>query len=89
MVNDGVLKMALPTIQPTVTITPNLPHDGMSRFKQFQSRIPVSREKWRQLVRAGRAPQPIYLSSTCVMYRNSEIHAWLADPVNYRAEVAA
>lgn len=72
-----------------VTPTPNLPHDGMSRFIQIKPFIPVSREKWRQLVRAGKAPQPIYLSSTCVMYHNRQIHAWLADPVNYRAEVAA
>ena len=72
-----------------ITPTPNLPHDGMSRFKQFQPRIPVSREKWRQLVRAGKAPQPIRLSLTCVMYRNSDLHEFLKDPVNYRAEVAA
>jgi hypothetical protein len=37
--------MARPTTQPRVTPS-NLPHDGMSRFKQFQPRIPVRREKW-------------------------------------------
>lgn len=68
---------------------PTLPNQGMSRFQQIKPFISVSREKWRQLVRAGRAPQGIVLSSTCVMYRNSDIHQWLADPVNYRAEVAA
>jgi prophage regulatory protein len=76
-------------LQKTTAIpSPSLPQDGMSRFTQIKPFIPVSREKWRQLVRAGKAPQPIYLSSTCVLYRNSEIHAWLAEPVNYRAEVA-
>jgi prophage regulatory protein len=72
----------------TAPIPANLPQDGMSRFTQIKPFIPVSREKWRQLVRSGKAPQPIYLSSTFVLYRNREIHAWLADPVNYRAEVA-
>ena len=36
-----------------------LPKDGMSRFKQFQTFLPVSRETWRKLVRDKRAPQPV------------------------------
>ena len=66
-----------------------LPTDGMSRYRALSSYIPVSREKWRTLVREGKAPQPIRLSERCVMYRNSEVHEWLKDPLNYRAEVAA
>ena len=63
-----------------------LPHDGMSRFKQFQTFLPVSRETWRKLVNEGKAPQPVRMGR-CNLYRNSELHAFLADPLNYRAEV--
>ena len=72
------------------TNTPkHLPIEGMSRYRALSSYIPVSREKWRCLIRDGRAPQPIRLSSRCVMYRNADVHEWLKDPVNYRVEVAA
>ncbi|MGL4767203.1 MAG: helix-turn-helix transcriptional regulator [Formosimonas sp.] len=68
-------------------VNSTLPRDGMSRFAQIKPFIPVSREKWRQLVRAGKAPQPTYLSSACALYRNSDIHTWLADPLAYSVEV--
>ena len=64
-----------------------LPKDGMSRFKQFQTFLPVSRETWRKLVRDKRAPQPVRMGTRCNLYRNSDLHAFLADPLNYRAEV--
>lgn len=64
-------------------VAPTLPTVGMSRFKQIQPFLPISREKFRQLVRQGKAPQPIYLSSRCCMYANASIHEFLADPVNY------
>ena len=69
------------------TTTPTLPAVGMSGFKQIQPFINLSRESWRKLVRAHRAPAPIVLSPTCVRYRNEELHKFLADPLNYRAEV--
>ena len=71
------------------TPTPTLPTVGMSRFKQIQPFLPISREKFRQMVRALEAPQPVRFSTTCVMYKNEELHKFLADPLNYRAEVAA
>ena len=61
----------------------NLPKMGMSRLKQIQPFLPISREKFRQLVREHKAPQPIYLGSRCAMYKNEELHKFLADPVNY------
>lgn len=64
-----------------------LPHIGYSRLKQILPFLPISREKFRQLVRQGKAPQPIYLSSRCCMYTNASIHEFLADPINYRVEV--
>lgn len=62
-----------------------LPFDGMSRFSQLKKFLPFSREKFRQLVRDGKAPQPIRLGIRCTMWRNSELHQFLADPVGYRA----
>ena len=86
------VKEARPTSRATSKAQPippkELPTDGMSRYRALSSYIPVSREKWRTLVREGKAPQPIRLSERCVMYRNSDVHEWLKDPVNYRAEVA-
>ena len=70
-------------------VNKELPTDGMSRYTGIKPFIPVSREKWRTLVRDGKAPQPITLSSRCVMYRNSDIHEWLKDPLNYRADGCA
>lgn len=73
-----------------ITATPTtLPTDGMSRFNQIKPFLPVSRETYRKMVRAGKAPQPIRLSLTCVMYRNSDLHEFLKSPLTYRAEVAA
>ena len=68
----------------SLQVTPSLPLVGMSRWTQLSHFIPVSREKWRQLVIAGQAPQPVKLSARCSMYSNPEVHRWLADPVSYR-----
>jgi predicted DNA-binding transcriptional regulator AlpA len=62
-----------------------LPKDGVSRFGQIEAFLPFSRETWRKLVRDGKAPQPIKMGERCTVYRNADVHAWLADPVNYRA----
>lgn len=62
-----------------------LPATGKSRFSQFKKFIPVSREKFRQLVKEGRAPLPERLGIRCTFYSNKELHKWLDDPINYRA----
>ena len=62
-----------------------LPLDGYSRWRQIAQFIPISREKFRQLVRAGHAPQPEYFSSRCAMYKNSELHIFFNDITNYKA----
>jgi prophage regulatory protein len=64
-----------------------LPADGMSRWNQIAPFAPFSREKFRQLVIAGKAPQPIKLSERCTAYQNRELHKFFADPVNYRPPV--
>ena len=64
-----------------------LPYNGMSRFKQFQSFLPISLEKFRQLVVAKKAPQPIRMGSRCTFYKNSELHEFFNDPLNYSAGV--
>ena len=62
-----------------------LPMTGVSRYGQLAPFISLSREKWRQLVLAGKAPQPIRMGARCTVYKNSHVHAWLADPIGYRA----
>lgn len=65
-------------------IPETLPATGKSRFSQFKKFIPVSKEKFRQLSKAGRAPQPERMGIRCTFYSNAELHRWLADPINYR-----
>jgi prophage regulatory protein len=62
-----------------------LPAVGMSRWDTIQNFVPISRESWRKLVNAGKAPKPVRLSERCTMYSNAEVHRWLADPTGYRA----
>lgn len=64
-----------------------LPVTGKSRWSRFAKFTPVSKEKFRQLSLQGRAPQPERMGIRCTFYDNRELHKWLADPINYRAEV--
>lgn len=64
---------------------PILPRVGLSTWRMIAPFIPMCRESWRKLVVAGRAPQPIRLTSSCSMYRNEDVLEWLADPIGYRA----
>lgn len=63
-----------------------LPKIGMSRFSQFKKFLPLSREKFRQLSKAGKAPQGIRMGSRLTMYSNEELHRFLANPLNYGME---
>lgn len=62
---------------------PVLPRIGYSKWAQIAPFLPIGRETWRKLVHAGRAPQPLRMSKTCVAYPNAEVHRWLEDPVGY------
>ena len=64
-----------------------LPLTGKSRWSRIAKFSPVSRETFRKLSIEGRAPQPERIGIRCTFYDNQELHRWLADPVNYRAEV--
>ncbi len=65
-----------------------LPMTGKSRWSKVEPFSPVSREKYRTLALEGKAPQPERLGIRCTFYDNLELHRWLADPVNYKTEVA-
>ncbi|QJP74172.1 transcriptional regulator [Burkholderia glumae] len=65
---------------------PVLPIVGLSKWSQIQPFVPFCRETWRKLVLAGKAPQAIRLSDNCTVYKNEEVHRYLADPVGYRQE---
>jgi prophage regulatory protein len=64
---------------------PTLPTVGMCRWDTLRQFVPISRESWRKLVNAGKAPTPIKLSERCTMYSNAEVHRWLRDPAGYEA----
>jgi predicted DNA-binding transcriptional regulator AlpA len=72
------------TNAPAAAPSLSLPPVGMSRWQQLEHIVSVSRETWRKLCMAKRAPAPIRLSERCTMYANAEVHRWLADPVGYR-----
>lgn len=63
-----------------------LPKIGMSRFSQFKKFLPLSREKFRQLSKAGKAPQAIRMGSRLTMYSNEELHRFLTNPLEYKSE---
>ncbi|WP_423708812.1 helix-turn-helix transcriptional regulator [Undibacterium sp. WLX3042] len=65
-----------------------LPADGMSRWNQIAPFAPMCKETFRQLVKAGRAPQPIKFSERCTAYSNRELHKFFADPLNYKVDVS-
>jgi predicted DNA-binding transcriptional regulator AlpA len=61
----------------------SLPKIGMSRFSQFKKYLPLSREKFRQLSKAGKAPRGIRMGTRLTMYSNEELHRFLANPLGY------
>lgn len=64
----------------------SIPPIGKSRWEQLRYIIPVSRETWRKLCKAGKAPHPERISLRCTVWDNAEIHNWLHDPVGYQAK---
>lgn len=60
-----------------------LPMTGKSRWSKIKPHSPVSREKFRQLSLADKAPQPERLGIRCTFFDNGELHKWLADPAGY------
>lgn len=64
---------------------PVLPFTGRSRWNQIAPFVGVCRETWRQLCAAGKAPPPIRLSERVTLWDNTSVHAWIKDPLNYRA----
>ena len=57
---------------------------GWSRYSQFKKFLPFSKETFRKLVLDKKAPQPTRMGARCTFYSNSELHKFLADPLNYR-----
>lgn len=66
----------------------SLPLIGRGRWGQFARFVGVSREQWRKLSLAGRAPAPLRMGARCSLYSFSEVHSWIADPANYQAKEA-
>ncbi|MFL9893750.1 helix-turn-helix transcriptional regulator [Paraburkholderia sp. RL17-381-BIF-C] len=75
-------------MQENAPIGATLPVDGLSRWEQIKVFVPLCRETIRQRELAGRFPKRQQLTQRCAVWQNREIHRWLADPLNYRAEAA-
>ena len=78
------------SIDPTRADLPtpkSLPADGFSRWNDLIPFVPFSRETARKRELEGRFPRRQHLSLRCAVYSNRSIHQWMADPVNYRAEI--
>ncbi|MFL9955306.1 transcriptional regulator [Paraburkholderia nemoris] len=80
----------LPTYHATVTQDrwepAGLLPGGLSRFNDIKPYLPVSRETWRLLGKAKRAPQPIRIKPRCTVWHNDEVIAWLANPTTFTVE---
>lgn len=57
-------------------------------WQQVQQVVPLSREYWRQLRHAGKAPQPIYVAGKA-LWRGQDLIEWLRSPNEYRVELAS
>lgn len=66
--------------------TATLPTPGKSRWSKIKQFSPISRETFRKLSLEGKAPKAERLGIRCTYYDNAELHKWLSDPINYRAE---
>lgn len=68
--------------QPSAPILPSI---GLFKWRDIAPFVGMSRESWRKLVNAGKAPAPIRLTSSCSLYRAQDVHAWLVNPIGYSA----
>ncbi|MFL9907345.1 helix-turn-helix transcriptional regulator [Paraburkholderia sp. RL17-337-BIB-A] len=59
------------------------------RRNQVQDATGLSKSTIYARTREGTFPRPIQLGPRAVGWRRGDIDAWLSDPANYRAEVAA
>lgn len=56
---------------------PTLPPQGMSRAKDVLQFVPVCRSTLWKMVKDGKFPQPIKLSTNVTVWRNADVLAWL------------
>lgn len=72
-------------MQENQTVAPTLPKIGKSRWAKIRPFSPVSKETFRKLSKAGKAPKAERFGCRMTYFDNGELHKWLADPINYRA----
>ena len=64
-----------------------LPECGFVRWRQLQYLLPFSKEHWRKLILAGKAPTPDKHGTRCVMFRVEDVREFLKDINNYKSGV--
>jgi prophage regulatory protein len=60
--------------------------DRLITDKEVAHLLGASRSWPWKLVRDGKFPKPIQLSSRCTRWRLSEVRAWMLDPLAWRSE---
>ncbi|MFM0732347.1 hypothetical protein PQQ52_17820 [Paraburkholderia sediminicola] len=65
--------------------SPTLPQTGFVRKHEVLALVPYGAETLRKLIRAGKAPQPVYFSRRSVGFRVEDVREYLRDPLNYIA----
>lgn len=65
---------------------PKIDPDGLYRWKELSQFLPVSRDFWRRLVIAKKAPTPIKIGSRSKFWKGEDVMEWLQNPESYSAE---
>lgn len=61
----------------------DLPDGGFCRWNDIKPFMPISRETFRKMGIAGKAPRPTRMGIRCSYFNNSEIKQWFANPMAY------
>ena len=63
-----------------------LPYTGKSRWSGIKKYSPVCLGTFSTLSKQGKAPKAERLGARCTFYDNEELHKWLSNPVDYKAD---
>ncbi|MDO4441353.1 MAG: AlpA family phage regulatory protein [Moraxella sp.] len=64
-----------------------LPTHPLLRMSEFMPFLPIGKSTVWVWIKDGKFPQPIKLSPTVTVWRNSDIQEWLDDPTKWVGEV--
>lgn len=74
------------SIKHKVKNKPVIDPDGLYQWKELSQFLPVSRDFWRRLVNAKKAPTPLTIGSRSKFWRGEDVIEWLQNPESYAAQ---